>query len=358
MTAGDANRLGRALSLHPARLDRRCGAPQHWQASAIQRLHVVTPSEPLPSLRARPFLAGLLATRPAFLGVTLCACLIGLAVAHGSGVPVDAGRAAATVFFALLAHAGINVLNDYFDARSGADAANVERVFPFTGGSRFIQNGVLSEAETARLGWGLLLPVVPAGLWLAWQAGPGLIVIGLAGLAIGWAYSAPPLALASRGLGEAAVAAGWLLVVVGSDYVQRGAFALAPLQAGLSYALLVAAILFINEFPDQRGDAAAGKRTLVVRLGPDGAKWAWLGLVLAAYGWLVLMVGRGYLPQGAAVAALTLILSFRAARSLLAHAAEPCELAPALRLTIAAAHLHGLVLAATLALGRWPGALS
>lgn len=102
MTAGDANRLGRALSLHPARLDRRCGAPQHWQASAIQRLHVVTPSEPLPSLRARPFLAGLLATRPAFLGVTLCACLIGLAVAHGSGVPVDAGRAAATVFFAPL----------------------------------------------------------------------------------------------------------------------------------------------------------------------------------------------------------------------------------------------------------------
>ena len=91
MRAADANRLGCALSLRPPRLDRRSGAPQHWQASAIQRLHVVTPSEPLPSLRARPFLAGLLATRPAFLGVTLCACLIGLAVAHGSGVPVDAG---------------------------------------------------------------------------------------------------------------------------------------------------------------------------------------------------------------------------------------------------------------------------
>ena len=189
--------------------------------------------------------------------------------------------------------------------------------------------------------------------WLA-----SIAFIGLAGLVIGWAYSAPPLALVSRGLGEAAVAAGWLLVVVGSDYVQRGAFALAPLQAGLSYALLVAAILFINEFPDRRGDAAAGKRTLVVRLGPDGAKWAWLGLVLAAYGWLVLMVGRGQLPRGAAAAALTLILSFRAARSLLAHAADPSALAPALRLAIAAAHLHGLVLAATLAFGRWPGALT
>jgi hypothetical protein len=78
-----------------------------------------------------------------------------------------------------------------------------------------------------------------------------------------------------------------------------------PLVAGLSYALLVAAILFINEFPDRRGDEAAGKRTLVVRLGPDNAKWAWLGLVLAAYAWLVLMVGRDRLPQGAAAAAMT-----------------------------------------------------
>jgi len=313
------------------------------------------PVEPAPSLRARPLLACLLATRPAFLGVTLFACLIGLAVAHASGVAIDATKAALSLVFALLAHAGINVLNDYYDARSGADAANVERLFPFTGGSRFIQNGVLSEAETARLGWALLAAVVPAGLWLALQSAPGLLLIGVAGLFLGWAYTAPPLALVSRGLGEVAVAAGWLIVVVGSDFVQRGAFSTLPVLAGMSYALLVAAILFINEFPDRRGDEAAGKRTLVVRLGPEGAKWAYLGLVLVAYGWLVLMAGRGRLPQGAVAAALTLILSFRAARFLLAHADEPAELAAPIRLSIAAAHLHGLILAATLAFGRWPG---
>ena len=316
------------------------------------------PAEPTPALRARPLVACLLATRPAFLGVTLFACLIGLAVAHGSGVAIDTGKALLTVCFALVAHAGINVLNDFYDAKSGADAANTERVFPFTGGSRFIQNGVLSEAETGRLGWALMAAVVPAGLWLAWHAGPGLILIGLAGLTLGWAYTAPPLALVSRGLGELAVAAGWLIVVIGTDFVQRGGFALAPVKAGLSYALLVAAILFINEFPDLRGDAAAGKRTLVVRLGPHSAKWAFLGTLIVAYGWLVLMVGRDQLPQGAAAAALTLILSFRAARHLLAHADEPAELAPAIKLTIAAANLHGLVLAATLAFGRWPGATS
>ncbi len=85
-------------------------------------------------LGARPLLACLLATRPAFLGVTLFACLIGLAVAHGSGLVIDTAKAVLTVFFALVAHAGINVLNDYHDARSGADAANTPRLFSFTPG--------------------------------------------------------------------------------------------------------------------------------------------------------------------------------------------------------------------------------
>lgn len=311
------------------------------------------PAEPLPSLRARPLLVCVLATRPAFLAVTLVACLVGLGVAQGSGVPLDPVTAVLTVLFALAAHAGSNVLNDYYDALSGADDAGGERIFPFTGGSRFIQNGVLSRTETARLGYTLIAAVVPAGLWLAWHSGAGLLLIGLAGLSLGWAYTAPPLALVSRGLGEAAVAAGWLLVVIGSDFVQRGAFSTLPLAAGLSYALLVASILFINEFPDRRGDEAAGKRTLVVRLGAQDAKWACLGLVLFAYAWLLLMVGREYLPQGAGAAALSLILSFRAQRYLLAHADEPAELAPALKLSIAATLLHGLILAATLAFGRW-----
>ena len=334
MTAGDANRLGRALSLHPARLDRRCGAPQHWQASAIQRLHVVTPSEPLPSLRARPFLAGLLATRPAFLGVTLCACLIGLAVAHGSGVPVDAGRAAATVFFALLAHAGINVLNDYFDARSGADAANVERVFPFTGGSRFIQNGYLSLAEMRRFGYLLLAAVIPGGLWLTLGSGPGLLAIGLAGLLVAWAYSAPPFKLMSRGMGELAITAGWLLVVLGTDYVQRGELAVLALVAGLPFALLVAAILYINQFPDRRADEAAGKRTVVVRLGARTASRGYVALVAFAHLWLAGALATGAVPAGAALALLPLVFSVRAARALLADAGpEAGESTPPARRT-------------------------
>lgn len=312
------------------------------------------PAEPQPGRFASPLALWLAATRPAFLSVTLVSCLIGLATAHGSGAGLEMATAAVTVLAALVAHAGVNVINDYHDALSGADAANTQRLFPFTGGSRFIQNGVLSARQTGVFGYALLAAVVPAGLWLAWQAGPGLLAIGLAGLFFGWAYSAPPLALMRRGLGEAAIAAGWLLVVVGTDYVQRGAFSALPVAAGLSYALLVANLLFINQFPDCAGDAAAGKRTLVVRLRPPVAKWGYLLVAILAYAWLVAMVAVDTLPQKAAAAALTIALSFPAARDLLEYASEPAQLRPAIKRTILAANLHGLILAATLAFGRWP----
>ncbi|TAH53366.1 MAG: prenyltransferase [Betaproteobacteria bacterium] len=310
------------------------------------------PREPRPERYASSFARHVAATRPAFLSVTLVGCLIGLAAAHRDGVPLDVAAALGTLLAALVAHAGVNVINDYHDARSGADAANTRRLFPFTGGSRFIQNGVLSERAIGRYGYALLAAVIPVGLWLTWHSGPGLLAVGAAGLFVGWAYSAPPLALMSRGLGELAITAGWLLVVVGSDYVQRKTFAPLPLAAGLPYALLVANLLFINQFPDHDGDAAAAKRTIVVRLGPQVAKWGYLLIAIFAYGWLVAMVATARLPQKTAAAAMTLVLSFSAARELLHHAEQPLALAPAIRRTILAANLHGLILAATLA---WSG---
>jgi 1,4-dihydroxy-2-naphthoate polyprenyltransferase len=310
--------------------------------------------EPSPARYANPLTRSLAATRPPFLAVTLVACLVGLATAHGSGAGVEPLTALATVLLALLAHAGGNVINDYHDR--DADRGNTGRLFPFTGGSRFIQNGVLSPRQTALLGYGLLAAAIPGGLWLAWLSGPGLLAIGAGGLLIAWAYSAPPLYLVGRGLGEACIVAAWLLVVIGADYVQRGAFSVLPAIAGLSYALLVANLLYINQFPDHPADARAGKRTLVVRLGPHAAKWGYLAIALLAYGWLVLMVGRDLLPQKAAAAAMTLVFSFPAARLLVAHADEPGELVPAIRQTILAACLHGLALAAALAFAPWPGA--
>lgn len=308
------------------------------------------PAEPTLAAFPHPLLRYVVATRPAFLSVTLFACLIGLATAYAGGVRLDATSASVTVLFALVAHAGINVLNDYYDALSGTDDMNTERIFPFTGGSRFIQNGVLTRRETAVYGASLLFAVMAAGLWLTAVSAAGLIWIGAAGLFIGWTYSAPPLKLNSRGWGEGCVWAGFALIAIGSDFVQRGHLSITPLIAVTSYALLVTNILYINQFPDRKADAAAGKNHWVVRLGPERARWGYVLMATLAYGWVVAAVLIGALPWLALVALLPAVLSIKAARDLLRFSARPRALAPAIQQTIAAASLHGLLLAAAIAL--------
>jgi 1,4-dihydroxy-2-naphthoate octaprenyltransferase len=308
--------------------------------------------EPTLAALPNPLLRYFAATRPAFLSVTFVGVLLGLASAAAAGAQLDPASATLTMFFALVAHAGANVVNDYYDSLSGCDAANTERVFPFTGGSRFIQNGVLSQHAIGVFGYGLLAAVIPAGLWLTAHSAPGLIWIGLAGLAVGLAYSAPPIKLQARGLGEFGITAGWLLVVVGSDFVQRHGFAFAPVAAGLGFALLVANVLYINQFPDVRADALAGKRTVVVRLGVAAARWGYLLITLLCYGWVAAMIAWGQLPALALISLPPAAASLAALRVLHAHAGEPQALIPAIKLTILGASLHGLLLAGALVFSR------
>lgn len=312
----------------------------------------MTPTEPHPQQFSNRVALYFAATRPAFLSVTLAGALIGLGTAHADGVPINLLSAVLTVLFALVAHAGANVVNDYYDALSGTDANNTERLFPFTGGSRFIQNGAMGVQQTRAFGYALLAIVVPAGLWLSAQSGPGLLVIGATGLLIAWAYSAPPLQMMSRGTGELAIVGGWLLVVLGTDFVQRGALSALPLLMGMPFALLVAAILYINQFPDRAADAAANKRTVVVRLGAQSARWGYCLIVGAAYLWLAGAVIWGVVPAIAAVGLVPAVLSAIAATRLVQHANNPAQLAPAIKATIAAANVHGLVVSAALVLSR------
>jgi len=309
-----------------------------------------SPREPSRERLGNPFLRYLLATRPAFLSITLAGCLLGFATALAEGVPFDRARAAVTLLLAVLAHAGINVLNDYCDHLNGSDARNTQRIYPYTGGSRFIQNGVLTPRQTLGFAVALFAATLAGGLWLLGAAGVGLFWIGLAGLAIGWAYSAPPLRLNSRGVGELSVAAGFLLVVAGADTVQRSAFAPLPWIAGLPYALLVASLLYINQFPDRAADRASGKLHWVARLQPAVAAWGYgLMLLLAA---LALLGGvwGGTLPDVALIALAALLPAVAAWRQLRRFAATPEHLAPAIRQTLLAAHAQPVLLAAILLL--------
>lgn len=303
------------------------------------------PDEPTLSSYRNPFSRYFFATRPLFLLATLVACLLGIASASWSGLQIQQGLAGLTILFALLTHAAVNVLNDYFDTLNGTDDLNTERLYPFTGGSRFIQNGVLSAAQTARFGYALLGTVMLGGLWLIAKTGLGLLWLGVGGLLIGWAYSAPPLKLNSRGLGELCVLLGFLGVAVGADFVQRKAFAWQPVIAGLPYALLVTNLLFINQFPDRNADMQVGKQHWVARLQPSRAVYVYLLLAGLALLWLFASVWTGVLPKLGLLSAFPVLFSFVAGRRLIRFAEAPAHLRPAIQLTLAAMLGHALTLA-------------
>ncbi|MCB1865448.1 MAG: prenyltransferase [Chromatiales bacterium] len=292
----------------------------------------------------------LVATRPGFLAVSAVPVALGAAAAHFAGASLEAGVVAATGIGALLVHAGVNVLNDFYDDRSGGDALNAERVFPFTGGSRVIQNGVLSGAAMARFGMTLLALGAAIGFALLARGGWPLAALGALGLWLGWAYSAPPFSLAARGLGEPAVAIGFgLLIPVGTWLAQGLPFHALPLIAGGPFALLVAAVLYINQFPDFRADSAVGKRNWVVRLGRKRAVIGYYLLVVLAYGALVTAIALRWLPAAALAAAAPAALHYAAARTLARNYERPQGLVPAIRLTIAGTIVHGALLATALA---------
>ena len=292
-------------------------------------------------------------TRPAFLLLTVVGCALGTATAAACGCGFDPVLALGATLLAVLAHAAGNVLNDLHDARNGADAGNTGGIYPFTGGSRLIQNGAVSERETADLAKALLLVLVPGGLLLAVKTGGGVIGLGLAGLLLVWAYSAPPLKLMSRGMGELAVALAWFLVVVGADYVQRRQFFVIPASVALNFAAMVAALLLINGVPDAPADARVGKRTLAVQLGPTGAWALYTALTLGAHGWLVVSVWLLVPPMEALWGLVSLPLSLFAAGWLFRHRYQTEQLRPALAATVAATLLHGLGMAAGFAWMGW-----
>lgn len=296
-----------------------------------------------------PLLRPLAAVRAPFLLASLLPVALGLAGARHAGVAIDAGLAFLTLLAAALLHAGINVINDVVDARNGTDAINVDRVPPFTGGSRMVQDDVYTAPELARLAAILFGLAIAIGLWLIVQSGPVLLVLGAIGLLLGWGYSAEPLALNRRGLGEFAVLGGFALLPAAAWSVQTGALEPRALALGLPGGLLIAALLYINQFPDVAADAAVGKRHWVVRLGTARGRWGYLALVVSAWASVVVLVGSSGLGPIGVLPLLPAVLSAAAFLVLLRYHDRPAALRPAIVCTLLAALLHIALLTMALA---------
>ncbi|WP_298404011.1 1,4-dihydroxy-2-naphthoate polyprenyltransferase [uncultured Chloroflexus sp.] len=219
----------------------------------------------------------LMAARPATLPAAVVPVLVGSALAFSAGQFQPLVMLAA-LLGALFIQIGTNLANDYFDAKKGADTS--ERLGP----PRVTQLGLLPAKTVLAAALISFSIAAIAGIYLIVVAGWPILVIGLLSIAAGILYTAGPFPLGYNGLGDLFTFVFFgLVAVIGTDYAHTGQFRWVALWAALPVAMLVTAILVVNNLRDAPTDRKAGKRTLAVIFGERFARSEFAVLVIGAF---------------------------------------------------------------------------
>jgi 1,4-dihydroxy-2-naphthoate octaprenyltransferase len=277
------------------------------------------------------------ATRPKFFPASALPVLVGTAWGIAASGDFQVVVFALALLATVCVHAGSNVLNDVGDDAGGTDRMNEDRIYPYTGGSRFIQTGILSTVAMARLGISLLTLAAIAGFALIALKGPMILYFGLAGVVLGVLYSLGPVRLSSIGLGETAVGIAFgVIPVCGAAWLQGAELGLPLLIFSLPVSAWVATILLINEVPDIKADGATGKGTLPVRVGLGGTANVYVTLHLLAVATCIYLAAIGSLPLLAPLLpAALLFMTIRAAVAIRRGIADRDTMTAAIESTLA-----------------------
>ena len=290
---------------------------------------------------------------PFFTG-SIIPILLGTLVAFNQTGRIDWFYFFLTLLGGLLLHAGANVSNDYFDHLTSDDDINDEFVRPFTGGSRMIQNGLLSPREVLV---GALVCFFFAGLigiYLTYKIGFVILLLGVIGAVSGFFYTAPPFYFVSRGIGELLIGLNFgVLMTFGAYYVQTQTFSWTPVIASLPVAFLIMAILFINEFQDYKADKQVGKNHWVVRLGREKAANGYMLIMFLTYLSLVLGVVTEVLPPVSLIGLFTLPMAIKSVIVARNFYHDSIKLVPANATTIMNHLITGLLLSISLIIDKY-----
>ena len=197
---------------------------------------------------------------------------LGAALAWRDTHRFDLGLAAAAFLVLFLVEVGKNAVNDLYDFRSGADRAVLpEERSPYSGGKRVLVDRLLTERDLVAIAWIAFAAAGAMALAITVER-PLLLLLGAVAAMVSVLYSMPPVQLSYHGLGELAVFAVYGPgIVLGSVLLFDGSITAEVVVASILLGILIALVLLANELPDERADRAAGKRTLVVRMGRDHA---------------------------------------------------------------------------------------
>jgi 1,4-dihydroxy-2-naphthoate octaprenyltransferase len=211
---------------------------------------------------------------------TLPAALAPVAAGSGAAAALkgfDGQRAALALAVSLALQVGVNYANDYSDGIRGTDR---DRIGPF----RLTGSGAARPASVKAAAFAAFAVAALAGTALLLLSGQAwLFAVGAACIAAAWFYTGGKRPYGYMGLGEVFVFVFFgLVAVLGTTGTQAGRLSLEALCAAVGIGALACAILVANNLRDLAGDAAAGKRTLAVRLGDRGTRRLYAGLLLAA----------------------------------------------------------------------------
>ena len=224
--------------------------------------------------------------RPRTLPAAVVPVLVGTGVAGGDGSfrPV---RAVLALVVALAVQVGTNYANDYSDGVRGTDDARVGPV-------RLVASGLAPATDVKRAAWLSFAVAAVAGLGLAALTTWWLVLVGALCIAAGWLYTGGPAPYGYLGFGELFVFVFFgLVATVGTAYVQTEDVTRVAFDAGTAVGLLAAALLVVNNLRDIPTDAAAGKRTLAVRMGDRRTRQFYALLVALAFVQLLAVAAGG-----------------------------------------------------------------
>jgi len=253
----------------------------------------------------------LMQIRLPFLVLAPISVLVGVSVAVYESYPMNALYLALAFVGALLAHIAVNVLNEYFDYKSGVDFKTVRT--PFSGGSGVLTEGLLNPRSVYIFGLACIAAIIAIGGYFLYVHGPAIIPLGVVGLATVYFYTthltrSPLLCAIAPGLGFGP------LMVLGTYFALTGTYSLAAGLASIVPFFLVSNLLLLNQFPDVEADASAARRHLPIVIGRKGSSDVYALLLLAAYVALVVSVLVKVLPYMALFGLLTLPLGLMAVK--------------------------------------------
>jgi 1,4-dihydroxy-2-naphthoate octaprenyltransferase len=256
----------------------------------------------------------LIEIRPKFLVGSVALAFLGTSIAWRDGL--FSLRYAVLGFIGLILwHISIQVLNDYFDYRSGVDF-QTQRT-PFSGGSSILPAHLLKPISVLRFALLSFALAVPVWTYLVIVKGPMLLpLVGIGAVCV-LLYT--PVLTRWR-LGEISSGLGLgILPILMFYFIQTGGYTTEVVVASIPCGILLFNVHLLNEFPDVEADNIGHRKTLPIVLGRAKASWVYLAGTVAVYVWVVVWVAVGVMPMAALLSLVTIPLAFWAIRGALSY---------------------------------------